>query len=309
MILQNNNDMEESNMKTSVLKKFSVIFVIIGIMVETVGCGALNKKSLEDQTTVSTEDTMQTSSFSAKNAIKISDIDWHVTESIMDGQRFVSFNYTNNSKYTIMDIEMKFNQKEGTTAEQLGVFDNLKVEQQWTDEDVRNTYILGYNRKFADPGESVSDSPCVINGTYTLVESMAQYDIMQPDMATIIFIGDDEKGYEVYYDFKTQTYSESSHEAKNLRQWSDSTISSLLPKADYKAVQVGTDDEKEFCFDAYGVSREEFEAYVAAVKKCGFIEASAEDSDSYQATNADGVTADISYTAVEETMTGCVDSK
>ena len=245
--------------------------------------------------------------FSAKDAIKIEDIDWNVTESVMDGERFVSFNYTNNSKFTILDIEMEFVQKSDVTKEQLSVFDELKEEREWTDEEVSDIYILGYNRKCAEPGETVSDSPCCINGTYTIVESIEQYEIMEPDMVTIAFIGKDGMGYAVYYDFKTQTYGESSQGGQDIQQWSDSDISKLLPKAKAPAIKVSSDDEDRFYFYAYGVSREVFEKYVESVKANGFTEVGFDSSTSYRATNVDGIEAHITYTAVEEKMTGCVD--
>lgn len=253
------------------------------------------------------EDTIFDTAFSAKDAIKIEDIDWYVTESVMDGERFVSFNYTNNSKYTILDVEMEFVQKSTVTKEQLSVFDELKDEREWTDEEISDIYVLGYNRKCAEPGETVSDSPLCINGTYTLVETIEQYEIMEPDMATIAFIGKDGKGYAVYYDFKTQTYGESSQGGQDLQQWSDSEISKLLPKTEAPAIKVSSDDEDRFYFYAYGVSRETFEKYVEAVKASGFTEVGFENSTSYRATNADGIEAHITYTAVEEKMTGCVD--
>ena len=253
------------------------------------------------------EDTIFDTAFSAKDAIKIEDIDWNVTESVMDGERFVSFNYTNNSKYTILDVEMEFVQKSTVTKEQLSVFDELKDEREWTDEEISDIYVLGYNRNCAEPGETVSDSPLCINGTYTLVETIEQYEIMEPDMATIAFIGKDGKGYAVYYDFKTQTYGESSQGGQDLQQWSDSEISKLLPKAEAPAIKVSSDDDERFYFYAYGVSRETFEKYVEAVKANGFTEVGFENSTSYRATNADGIEAHITYTAVEEKMTGCVD--
>lgn len=254
-------------------------------------------------------DTIFDTEFSAKDAIKIEDIDWNVTESVMDGERFVSFNYTNNSKYTILDVEMEFVQKSTVTKEQLSVFDELKEERAWTDEEISDIYILGYNRKCADPEETVSDSPLCINGTYTLVETIEQYEIMEPDMATIAFIGKDGKGYAVYYDFKTQTYGESSQGGQDLQQWSDSEISKLLPKAEAPAIKVSSDDENRFYFYAYGVTREVFEKYVEEVKANGFTEVGFENSTSYRASNADGIEARITYTAVEEKMTGCVEEK
>ena len=64
--------------------------------------------------------------FSAKDALKIEDIDWNIVESTLDGQSIVSFNYKNKTKYTILDVEMKFVQKEGTTKIDRSVFDDLK---------------------------------------------------------------------------------------------------------------------------------------------------------------------------------------
>lgn len=46
---------------------------------------------------------------------------------------------------------------------------------------------------------------------------------------------------------------------------------------------------------------------VEAVKGNGFNDVGFENSNSYRATNADGVEAHITYTAVEEKMTGCVE--
>lgn len=252
-------------------------------------------------------DTVFDADFSAKDAIKIENIDWNVTESVMDGDRFVSFNYTNNSEYTILDVEMNFVQKSNVTKEQLSVFDELKEEREWTDEEVSDIYILGYNRKCAEPGETVSDSPCCINGTYTLVENIEQYEIMQPDMITIAFIGKDGKGYTTYYDFKNKTYGQSSQGGIDIQEWSDSEISKLLPKAEAPAINVSSDYDDRFYFYAYGVSREVFEKYIEAVKANGFTDVAFENNDSYRATNTDGVEAHITYNAVEEEMTGCVE--
>ena len=199
---------------------------------------------------------------------------------------------------------MEFVQKSDVTKEQLSVFDKLKEDREWTDKEVSDIYILGYNRKCSDPGETVSDSPLCINGTYTLVESIEQYEIMEPDMATIAFIGKDGKGYAMYYDFKTQTYGESSQGGQDIQQQSNSEISKFLPKAEAPAIKVSSDDEDRFYFYACGVSREAFKQYVEAVKANGFTEVGFENSTSYRATNADGIEANITYTAVEEKMTG-----
>lgn len=143
---------------------------------------------------------------------------------------------------------MKFKQKEGTIIDQLSVFDELKSPYEWSDEELAELYILGNNRKFFDHGETVPDSPCVVNGTYILVENMKQFEIMEPDIVDIAFIGDDGKGYVVYYDFKTQAYGQSSQGVRGLQQWSRSKINSLLPKVNFNATKVSSDDEDDFLF-------------------------------------------------------------
>lgn len=297
------------------LKKTGVFCLVIGMMFSVIGCGtAPSSKDSQHKVTQKTDsktnkDVKQSTNVNKKDAIKIEDIDWNVTEGVMDGERFISFNYVNNSAYTIMEIELVFKQKEGTTTEQLSVFNELKEDREWTDEDVQNIYILGFNSKFADPGEQVSDSPCVIDGTYTLVENMAQYEIMEPNMMTIGYIGDDGKGYIEYYDFGSKSYGSSSRGAQDLQQWSTTEISGLLPKAKFRAVSVDTDEKDSFSFSAYGVSREEYQEYVNSVKEKGFITEESEESNSYSASNTDGIVVDISYTAVKETITVSIDKE
>lgn len=296
-------------MNRRIMSKVCSVCMLTGILIGGAGCGStgngiINESNTQVQNT--NEPTIQENSFSAKDAIKIEDIDWTVSDSILDGERFVGFSYTNNSKYTILDIEMEFVQKENTTAEQLAVFDTLKTDREWTDEEVQEIYILGYNRKCVDPVETAAESPCVINGTYTLVENMEQYELMEPEMVSIAFIGDDGKGYALYYDYKTQAYGESSAGPKDLHEWSTSDISSLLPKADYRAVEVTSDEKDSFRFRAYGVSQEEYEEYVEEVKNKGFAEVGFDSDTTYRATNEDGFEASISYNAMDEEMSGNV---
>lgn len=297
------------------LKKMGGFCLVIGMILSVVGCGSApsskdsQKKVTQNTDSETNKDVNQKTNVYKKDAIKIEDIDWNVAEGVIDGERFVSFNYVNNSAYTIIDIELEFKQKEGTTAEQLSLFNELKADNEWTDEEIQEIYILGYNRKCADSGEQVSDSPCVINGTYTLVENMAQYEIMEPDMMTIGYIGDDGKGYVEYYDFGSLSYGSSSQGAQDLQLWSTTEISGLLPKEKFRAVSVDTDEKDSFSFSAYGVSREEYQEYVNSVKEKGFITEEFEGSDSYSASNAEGFVVDISYIAVEETMIGDIEKE
>lgn len=240
--------------------------------------------------------------FSAKDAIKIEDIDWITTESILDGERIVSFNYTNKSKYTILDVEMEFTQKPDVTKEQMSAFDDYIEWRELTDEEINEIYILGYNRKVAEPNETVTDSPCCIDGTFTYVESAAQLEAMEPNMVTIVFEGKDKKGYTVYYDFKSKTYSESSEGGIDLHQWSDSGIADQIPKIDAPAVIVSNDSEDYFSFKAFGVTGNDFREYVNAVKEKGFETDCYENNTSYSASNAGVANVYCTYTPADEEL-------
>lgn len=244
--------------------------------------------------------------FSAKDAIKIEDIDWTTTESILDGERIVSFNYTNKSKYTILDVEMEFTQKPDVTKAQMSAFDDYIERRELSDEEINEIYILGYNRKVAEPNETVTDSPCCINGTYTYVESAAQLEVMEPDMVTIAFEGKDKKGYTIYYDFKSQTYSEGSQSGIDLHQWSDSELAGKLPKMEASAVVVRSDSDDYFQFSAFGVSKNDFQNYVEAAKKKGFDSVEFEKDTQYRALNSDNIEFRCSYTPIDEEMTATI---
>lgn len=240
--------------------------------------------------------------FSPKDAIKIEDIDWNTTESILDGERIVSFNYTNKSKYTILDVEMEFTQKPDVTKEQMSAFDDYIEWRELSDEEIKEIYILGYNRKVAEPNETVSDSPCCIDGTFTYAESAAQLEIMEPDMVTIAFEGKDKKGYTIYYDFKSKTYSEATQNGIDLHQWSDSEFAKQLPKMEAAAVTVNRDDETGFYFKAFGVSKNDYTDYVEAVKQSGFDNIIHERDTQFDATGSNGNEVTCTYTPIDEEL-------
>lgn len=240
--------------------------------------------------------------FSAKDAILMEDIDWGLTEAVYDGERYIAFAYTNNTEYVILGVEVNFVLKEGVTTEQLSVFQDLQERYEWTEEELHEVSLCGYNRRMADPGEYVSDSPCVINNSMILLESMEQYALMEPDMASIIFIGPDDQAHMVYYDFRSQTYSESSEGGIPINEWSEYEIADLLPEADFDVVIISRDREDAFEFYALGQTNADYDAYVKAVKECGFTDVSYEDASYFSATNADGIDITVDYSEYEEEL-------
>lgn len=231
------------------------------------------------------------------DAIRIDEVEWSVSEAIVDGERKPVFTYTNNSKYTIVDIKLKFALKEDVTPEQLSVFDEYKTLYKKTDEDIAKTFVQGFNYRFSDPGETLENSPLDLNGTF-VEASMEQYLLTEPDILTVAYIGKDGKMYGIYYDFKSESYSKVSEEGKSLDEWSESELCQKLPKPASKHIMINYDNENSFGFTTYDNSKEVFEKYVQAVKEKGFtqVDSSIDQGESwYRAKNAEGDRVSVQY--------------
>lgn len=264
------------------MKKFLIVLLIFLCLPSLCGCSIIDL---------------------GKNPISIEDIDWKVENGVIDGENALIFTYTNNSNYVIMDVEMIFRQKENTADEDLKIFDDLKETYSWTDEEVKEVYILGYNRKFAETGETVSESPCVINGTHILADQMEEYELMEPSEVSIAYIGDDNNGHILNYDFTTGVYEVLYQDGVTLKEWPENEFTSLVPEPSVRAVTARSNIEGQFSFDAYETSAEYFNSYVNSCKNVGFTNVQFEsESKRYRATNADGYEVPIIYTKSEETM-------
>ena len=228
-------------------RRILVIVVTICVLVGITGCGDGNEPSSETKKEI--------------KPLKIENIDWNVKEGVLDGRRFVNFSYTNNSEYPVVDVEIEFKQKKDTTLKQLSIFDGLTYGG-YSKKEKKNLYVLGYNRKLADPGETVSNSPCVVNGSLVALDNIKQYDLMEPDIASIVYMESEDRINMINYDFKTDTYSESTNGPMDAKQWSDSEISGLLPKIEARIVTVATDEDYMFSFETYGSTKEVYEKYV-----------------------------------------------
>ncbi len=289
-------------------RTLKTLMILVMAMLLMTGCG--NDKSEESNVTSDANTDINadanevggTFNTGKDYPIDIKDIDWRVESGIIDGQNTVAFSYTNNSSYTICDVEMKFTQKSDVTDDQRSVFDTLAAERDWTDDDVKAIYILGYNRHFADPGETAKSTACVINGTYTLVENIQQYELMEPDSVEVAYIGDNDKMYMMTYDFKNNQQSYTLDEGKDIFEWSDSDISKLIPKTKFRVVNVDVDNTDAFAFSGYGVTHDEYIKYVDDCKKNGFTDIEADstsnaDNSYYKAYNTNGYFVTAGYSS------------
>ena len=245
-----------------------------------------------------------------KGKINIEDIAWNIDEGIVDGDRYVLLSYTNNTKYTITDFKITLKEKAGITEEEKSDFcADIQSDFDASDEDmeeVRNQPISMHAEanRVLNPGESVSNINCYYYEGYFYLKNIEHYNLVTPDIATIKYIDGDEI-FTAYYDYSSKKYSTEA-ETETAYQWSQTDLGSKIPKPDVKVVEGGSDDEDIFMFDAYGLSLEQFDAYVEECKELGYTVDSSSHEGFYSADNAEGYNIYLYYDEEDYSMSGTI---
>lgn len=89
-------------------------------------------------------------------------------------------------------------------------------------------------------------------------------------------------------------------------QWSQTDLGSKIPKPDVKVVESGRDDEIIFMFDAYGLSLEQFNAYVEECKGLGYTVEPGSFEGFYSADNTEGYNVYLYYDEKDYSMSGTI---
>lgn len=231
--------------------------------------------------------------------ISIDDIAWSVDEGIIDGERYVLMEYTNNSPYTISGIEIAFTEKEGISDEDKETYySEVQEAFKLNDEDaaeIREKPISMHaeTSDVVSAGESTSEIRCYYySGSYYL-KNINHYNLVEPDIATIQYIADGQVRT-VNHDFKS---GKSTEENKTVEayQWSTTDLGNHIPRPDVQIVEAGRSDDEIFMFDAYGMSLEQFNAYVEQCKNQGYTIDSSSLEDLYDADNEEGYNIHLTY--------------
>jgi len=250
------------------------------------------------------------SNIAKSNSIKIEDIAWNVDEGIIDGDRYVLLGYTNNSEYTISSFEITFKEKlDATDDEKEHFFADVKEKFEFSDDEIAELKEEGISMhaetdKVVNPGESVKDAYCYYYSGYSYVKDIDHYNLVEPDIATIQYIKDD-KIYTTFYDFVSKKYTDDD-ETEVAYQWSKTDLGNKIPKPEVKVVKGGRDDESIFMFDAYGMSLEEFDAYVEECKALGYTVDASSSEGLYSADNAEGYNVYLYYENDNDLLSGTV---
>lgn len=272
-------------MKT--LKLFVALFLLTLFAVSVNACG----DSKDGNTSSEEKDESRT--------IEMEDIVWNVDEGIVDGERYILLDFANKTDYTITGLEITFTEKPDVSGE---VKDNyltdLKEKFEFDDEDVaeikeKEIAMHAETEQVVEPGETSEVAHCYYYSGYYYVRDINHYKLVEPDIATIQYI-DDDKMYTAYYDFTSEKFSVEDDPIVAY-QWSDTGLGKKVPKPDAKVVEKGTDDEGLFTFDAFGLSLEQFNAYVEECKTLGYTVDVSSHEGSYTADDAEGYNVYLYY--------------
>ena len=277
-------------------KSFAGVVLSAVMIFSLTGCGENGTESAESALTTEASESKE-----EDHKIDISEIDWNVSASVVNGERITALNYTNNSGYPIIDFKIKFTQKPDLTEEEFAVLNDIKEKYEYEDNEIRDIYVAGESQKYTEPGQKVSDIPCEIDDWYEL-DDISILDIMRPDMATIEYIDTDGKGYTMYYDFLNDSYGKSSDNGEELQNWSDSELASMIQKPNAYKIDITSDRDDWFYFEAYGITPDTYKEYIKALKSMGFEdELGFFDSTSFFGSKND-IRIDILYSSDNETM-------
>lgn len=132
------------------------------------------------------------------------------------------------------------------------------------------------------------------------MNTIEHYKLVEPDIMTIRYI-DEEKIHTLYYDFKSQSYSQE-EESEQAFEWGDSKLADLLPKPDAAVVEKGTDEDTMFSFEAYGITAQEYDTYKEACKEMGFTKDASSWEGNYDADDENGYSLSVTYDEDEHSM-------
>lgn len=276
---------------------------LLGIGITGCGNSAAPKKSNSES---------QTKHEAEEKTIKIEDLEWSVNEGVIDGERYVLLELANNSSYAISNFEITFKEKDSLLQEEKEqLYVDLQTKFELSDEDItslREKEISMYakSEKIIEPGEKITNTKCYYYAGFVYLKNMEHYNLVEPDIATIKYIGSDQI-YTVYYDFVSKKYS-TEERAEEAYQWTITELGEKVPKPNVKVLEAGRDDEKVFMFTAYGLKLEQFNDYVEECKEVGYTVDANSYEGFYSADNSEGYNVYLHYDEEEESMSGTIKS-
>lgn len=283
------------------MKKSVAGILALAMAFSLAGCGGGASPAGGESTSSSTAEATPT-----PEMISMDDIPWTVEEGIADGDRYMLLSYTNQSPFVITEFSLQFVQKDTVTEEQKNAFlDELQQNFGFDDtlmDTLRDEPISMHTDtpKIVEPGQTMAQDYCYYYAGAYYVKTAAHYDLVQPDIATVRYIQNGQV-YTVNYDFRSGKYT-LAPEVQEAVQWSKTSLGDRIPKPDAPIIEVNEDDEDDFAFEAYGISSDEFDAYVGQCQTLGYTVAPNSYEGYYSATNAEQYEITLNYYDSDESM-------
>lgn len=225
---------------------------------------------------------------------RIEDLAWKFRNTVRYEEPVAAFDYTNNSDYTIVMLDIQFKMKEGVTSEQLQLPDAVTGEM-ISDEEISDMQPYVYDWIVCDPGETAENAVCYM-AYNTEPTNIKQCELMELQSADIYYIGEDGKQHQVSYSAENDGYSVSEI-SEELFTWSDSNYASMIPKPETRIASVEQDDEECLYVKAYDITHDYFLSYVGVCEKQGFVDKYPDEEVTYNyyGTNGDGYEINVRF--------------
>ena len=256
--------------------------------------------SMADSLSETVEDVVDSSDAvkaAIEDQLRIEDIDWSVGMKVDDyGDRSLMCQYTNNSSLSILGVEVKYSQKDDLTDEDRQVLSDLKDTYGYTDEELKDLYMTASVEFFTYPGESSNSQYVKLDDYLARVPSSEdQFNLMEPDVATIVYVTPNNTVRLEYYDYKSGEYSLSNNYQTDVYQSPKRNVKSYFIDIDTPFLQSTTDRDERYYGTAYHISFEDYNSYKDEWINAGYTNVDYESDNSYRATNADGVEVDLEW--------------
>ena len=225
--------------------------------------------------------------------IDIEDVGWELDRGKVDGYRVVTVDVENNTPYDIVAFSLSFVPSDETTDEDLNDIGELKEKARDMDEEIEDMTFECISERYIKSGEKADDLGCTLDDTIEYLTSYSATKLFEPETLDISYVADG-RIYSAEYDYNEDEMDYDDDSVKAVK-WSDSKLTSNLPKPDAPVITVDDDSEDSFTADVYGVDNAFFESYIDACKEKGYTKNINAYEDSFSAEDEDGNSLDLSY--------------
>ncbi len=297
---------------------FMMAFLLTACASGTDNTAAEQSESIVEEGGAASEETEEVETEEAAASEKttpvaIEDLEWSVDEGVKDGKRYVFLTVTNNSDYDLAGVQFDFIQSASASEEDMENYYSWAVKEHELDaedeEEIRSEELSmeASTDRPLRPGETASNIHFHYYHGIMYVMNYEFYSLVEPDLAEIRYI-ENGKIFKEYYDFKSGKYTIDDR-TEDADEWTNSELGARIPKPDVPVIKEGgRDDEDCFMFNAFGMTIDDFNAYVEECKKLGYTVDPGEFDGFYSADDAEGYNVYLFYKEDDFCLSGTVEA-